>query len=428
MDRTPVLDLVTDLTPVAERLLERHLAARQGVVPARVRAVVPRPGLRRPATSGTPTRSPIDPAVRSALFVNLLTEDNLPYYFAHDRADASGPTARGARGSGAGPPRRVATRSCIRDYLTVTRAIDPVALERARMAQVECGEVPEPATAAGQLRLRRAAGARDPHRAPQHRQAARRPGRLRGDEAGRERREPPLPLLPRPRAPPRSRSTPRRWCARSSARCARSRCRAPASSTSTSTPRRSPRAGIYDFSVHHEQILVPVVLRHWNIEALEGLDARGRRSPRPRSLRASIGSARPVAGWRPGAPRTTRSRSPASARRFGTLRRSGCYALRRRLLWPPPLRALPLLRRGPRLCGPRRPPGRPERSAVGPRRGCRQHGPGHVDRILRRVHQFTVDAGRTLQPPRVAAPDGWPRATRRGRSHRRAAVRPERCR
>ena len=34
----------------------------------------------------------------------------------------------------------------LRDYLTVTRAIDPVALERARMAQVECGQVPEPDT------------------------------------------------------------------------------------------------------------------------------------------------------------------------------------------------------------------------------------------------------------------------------------------
>ena len=33
------------------------------------------------------------------------------------------------------------------------------------------------------------------------------------------------------------------------------------------------RAGIYDFAVHHDQILVPVVLRHWGIEALEGLDA-----------------------------------------------------------------------------------------------------------------------------------------------------------
>jgi acyl-[acyl-carrier-protein] desaturase len=31
------------------------------------------------------------------------------------------------------------------------------------------------------------------------------------------------------------------------------------------------RAGIYDFAVHHDQILVPVVLRHWGVEALEGL-------------------------------------------------------------------------------------------------------------------------------------------------------------
>ncbi len=31
------------------------------------------------------------------------------------------------------------------------------------------------------------------------------------------------------------------------------------------------KAGIYDFAVHHDQILVPVVLRHWGIEAIEGL-------------------------------------------------------------------------------------------------------------------------------------------------------------
>jgi acyl-[acyl-carrier-protein] desaturase len=31
------------------------------------------------------------------------------------------------------------------------------------------------------------------------------------------------------------------------------------------------KAGIYDFAIHHDQILVPVVLRHWGIEALEGL-------------------------------------------------------------------------------------------------------------------------------------------------------------
>jgi acyl-[acyl-carrier protein] desaturase len=31
------------------------------------------------------------------------------------------------------------------------------------------------------------------------------------------------------------------------------------------------RAGIYNFGIHYEQILVPVVLRHWNLEALERL-------------------------------------------------------------------------------------------------------------------------------------------------------------
>jgi acyl-[acyl-carrier-protein] desaturase len=31
------------------------------------------------------------------------------------------------------------------------------------------------------------------------------------------------------------------------------------------------RAGIYDFNIHYEQILMPVVLRHWNIEARTGL-------------------------------------------------------------------------------------------------------------------------------------------------------------
>ena len=30
-------------------------------------------------------------------------------------------------------------------------------------------------------------------------------------------------------------------------------------------------AGIYDFAIHHDKILQPVVLRDWKIESLEGL-------------------------------------------------------------------------------------------------------------------------------------------------------------
>ena len=33
------------------------------------------------------------------------------------------------------------------------------------------------------------------------------------------------------------------------------------------------RAGIYDLAIHHDQILQPVVMRHWNITELTGLNA-----------------------------------------------------------------------------------------------------------------------------------------------------------
>jgi acyl-[acyl-carrier-protein] desaturase len=35
------------------------------------------------------------------------------------------------------------------------------------------------------------------------------------------------------------------------------------------------KAGVYDLTIHHEQILVPILLRHWQIDRLEGLDAAG---------------------------------------------------------------------------------------------------------------------------------------------------------
>ncbi len=90
------------------------------------------------------------PAVRSALFVNLLTEDNLPYYsltidriFRNDH-----PWREWTRRWTAEEMRHAMV---IRDYVMVTRAIDPVALEKARMRQVSLGEVPEPPTVAAGL-------------------------------------------------------------------------------------------------------------------------------------------------------------------------------------------------------------------------------------------------------------------------------------
>src|SRR5438270_295545 len=38
------------------------------------------------------------------------------------------------------------------------------------------------------------------------------------------------------------------------------------------------RAGIYDFHLHHDQVLVPVVLRQWGLESIEGLSPEAERA------------------------------------------------------------------------------------------------------------------------------------------------------
>ena len=105
-----------------------------------------------------------------------------------------------------------------------------------------------------QRRLPDHARARDAHRAPQHRQAARRPGRLRAHGPCRSGRELPPPLLSRPhvsgdRARPvsdddrdRSRGAHASPCPAPASRtsmCMRNASPAPASTTSTSTTSRS---------------------------------------------------------------------------------------------------------------------------------------------------------------------------------------------
>jgi acyl-[acyl-carrier-protein] desaturase len=37
-------------------------------------------------------------------------------------------------------------------------------------------------------------------------------------------------------------------------------------------------AGIYDFKIHHEQILEPVVLRHWKVKDVSGLSPDGEKA------------------------------------------------------------------------------------------------------------------------------------------------------
>ena len=138
--------LLHELAPTAESLLNRHLARAQEWMP---HEYVPWGEGRDfvPGEEWVETEESLPGPVRSALLLNLLTEDNLPYYSAHiDRMFGQDhPWREWTRRWTAEEMRHAMV---IRDYVIVTRAIDPVGLERARMHQVSTGEVPEPPTAA----------------------------------------------------------------------------------------------------------------------------------------------------------------------------------------------------------------------------------------------------------------------------------------
>ena len=133
--------LVNELAPSVERLMNRHLETTKEWFP---HELVPWSKGRdfTQEDPWNPDEVNLSPGVKSALFVNLLTEDNLPYYFnALATTFGEGIWGEWARRWTAEEHRHSIV---IRDYLTVTRLLDPVALERARMNQVSGGAVPEP--------------------------------------------------------------------------------------------------------------------------------------------------------------------------------------------------------------------------------------------------------------------------------------------
>ncbi|WP_336205073.1 acyl-ACP desaturase [Nonomuraea sp. LPB2021202275-12-8] len=87
---------------------------------------------------------------RVSLIVNLLTEDNLPSYH-HEIATTFG--RDGAWGTWVHRWTAEEDRhgTALRDYLTVTRAVDPVALERARMVHMQSGFITDYDTMLQQL-------------------------------------------------------------------------------------------------------------------------------------------------------------------------------------------------------------------------------------------------------------------------------------
>ncbi|KAA9376013.1 acyl-ACP desaturase [Microbispora cellulosiformans] len=133
-------ELLLELEPVVERELDRHLAVAKEWFP---HEYVPWSEGRTfdgvlEGEAWSPEDSSISEAARVSLVVNLLTEDNLPSYH-HEIATTFG--RDGAWGTWVHRWTAEEGRHgvAIRDYLTVTRAVDPVALERARMSHMQNG-------------------------------------------------------------------------------------------------------------------------------------------------------------------------------------------------------------------------------------------------------------------------------------------------
>ncbi|MGN6301248.1 MAG: acyl-ACP desaturase [Angustibacter sp.] len=134
------LQLLTELEPVVERELERHLKAAKEWFP---HEYVPWSQGRNydGVFEGEPwsqEQSPMNPTARTALIVNLLTEDNLPSYH-REISDTFG--RDGAWGTWVDRWTAEEGRHgmVMRDYLLVTRAVDPVQLERERMSHMGQG-------------------------------------------------------------------------------------------------------------------------------------------------------------------------------------------------------------------------------------------------------------------------------------------------
>lgn len=269
--------VLNELEPTVEQLLERHLTTSKEWFP---HEYVPYGRGRDPVVGEewTPADADlgghtIDDAVRSSLLVNLLTEDNLPYYFrtVEQLFGSDGPWGTWVRRWTAEEGRH---SMAIYGYLMATRAIDPRQLERSRMAQVSGGVTPAPDTLQEgfvYLALQELA-TRIAHRAT---------GKMMGDPVGYE-------VMMRVAGDENLHQLFYRDLAAAAIELdpdgmviAMERQVTSFAMPGVGIPgfiehaKRIAAAGIYDLAVHHEQILVPVVQRVWDVEHISGLSAEG---------------------------------------------------------------------------------------------------------------------------------------------------------
>lgn len=269
--------LLHELEPVAGELLNRHLDMAKEWFPhemvpySRGKDFVVGEQWSSADSDFGAASNDLAEAVRASLFVNLLTEDNLPYYTRDINQLFGGDGVYGQWGRN-WTAEEGRHSIVIRDYLTVTRAIDPIALERGRMQQVRGGQVPTPNDlyeALAYLSMQELAT----------RIAHRNTGKVMSDKVGqaimsRVGNDENLHYLFY-----RDLATAALAVDPSNMVIGIERAVRTFVMPGIGIPdferlsREIARAGIYDLAIHHDQILQPVVMRHWNITELTGLNA-----------------------------------------------------------------------------------------------------------------------------------------------------------
>jgi acyl-[acyl-carrier-protein] desaturase len=263
--------MLAELLPTAERLVDRHLGMAKEWFPHDL------VDWRRPPTGAKAgSTESLPDGVASALFVNVLTEDNLPYYFAaidglFGREGAWGYwtrrwTAEEGRHS-----------IVLRDYLIMSGHVDPVTLERARMAQVTGGVSPQPtsiADAFAYLALQELATRIAHHNTGKALPDAEGYGVMKRVAADENLHY----LFYRDLVSAALEIDPSGMIEAIKRQVIGFEMPGTGITDFAEHAQAIARAGIYDLRVHHDSILRPVVLGHWDIAGREGLTPSAERA------------------------------------------------------------------------------------------------------------------------------------------------------
>jgi len=139
-DDPTAVRLLIDLEPVVEKELNRHISQAREWFPHEYVPWSQGEDFSGPlgGREWAPDERRFTEAARTSLVINLLTEDNLPSYH-YEIATIFGRDGAWGEWVGRWTAEEGRHGMAIRDYLLVTRSVDPIELERARMTHMQAG-------------------------------------------------------------------------------------------------------------------------------------------------------------------------------------------------------------------------------------------------------------------------------------------------